>query len=189
LGQTVLDAVDISELAVEDDFMIGVGEWNPCTGRGRRGLDTEERIEGVGNALDLFHLEILNGTKVKDRAVCGANLKESRGYNQSEKKSRGVGGKKGSHDHSYHVEGDIRQDVVIELKASIERATYQGSVCNWSYAIFQFPVEEIAETFVLRQVLSFYLVQVAAEDLCVKPDAVGSKPNRQLERIDVPPQP
>ena len=69
-----------------------------------------------------------------------------------------MSGKRGSHDHWYHVEGDIRHDVVIELKGRIERATYQGSVCDWSYAIFQFPVEEITETFVLRQVLNFYLV-------------------------------
>jgi hypothetical protein len=84
LGQAVLDAVDVSKLAVEHNLVIGVCEWNPFAGRGRRSLDTKERIQGVGNALDLLHLEVPDGTKVQDCTVCGANLKEPKGNNQSE---------------------------------------------------------------------------------------------------------
>ena len=80
LGQAVLDPVDISELAVEHNLVISIGEGYPCAGRGRRSLDTEEGIQGVGDSLDLLDLEVLDGAKVEDGPVCGANLVESKGH-------------------------------------------------------------------------------------------------------------
>lgn len=44
LGQTVLDAVDISEFAVENNFVINVGKGNLCAWRGSGGFDTKERV-------------------------------------------------------------------------------------------------------------------------------------------------
>ena len=79
LGQTVLNAVDISELAVENDFVISIGERNPCAWRGRAGLDTKECIQGVGDSLDLFNLEVLDGAKVKDGSICRADLEKKKG--------------------------------------------------------------------------------------------------------------
>jgi hypothetical protein len=80
LRQAVLDSVDISELAVEHNLMISIGEGNPCAGRGPGGLDTEEGVQRVGDSLDLFDLEVLDGTKVKDGPVCGTDLEESKGH-------------------------------------------------------------------------------------------------------------
>lgn len=79
MGQAVLDPVDISELAVEHDLMISVGKGNPCAGRGRGSLDTEEGVQRVGDSLDLLDLEVLDGTKVEDGSVGGADLGESKG--------------------------------------------------------------------------------------------------------------
>jgi len=79
LGQAVLDSIDISELAVEHNLMISIGEGDPCAGRGRGSLDTEESVQGVGDPLDLLDLEVLDGTKVKDGSVGGADLGESKG--------------------------------------------------------------------------------------------------------------
>ena len=45
LRQTVLDSVDISELAMEHNLVISIGEGDPCTGRGRGGLDAEEGVQ------------------------------------------------------------------------------------------------------------------------------------------------
>lgn len=80
LRQTVLDSVDISELAVEHNLMVNIGEGNPCAGRGRGGLDTEEGVQRVGDSLDLLDLEVLDGTEVKDGSVGGTNLEESKGH-------------------------------------------------------------------------------------------------------------
>ena len=95
LGQTVLDSVDLSELAVEHDLMVGIGEGNPCAGRRFRGLDTKERVQGVGDSLDLLNLEILDGTEVKDGSVGRADLEsKGRNINQVIKASKGqmIGG-------------------------------------------------------------------------------------------------
>ena len=59
--------------------------------------------------------------------------------------------------------------------------TYQESVCDGARAILKFPVEKVAKTLVLRQVLHFNLFQVATKDSCVKPETVGPQPNRELE--------
>jgi hypothetical protein len=48
-----------------------------------------------------------------------------------------------------------------------EMETYQRSVCNRAHTIFEFSVEEVSKTLVLRQVVSFDLVQVATEGFCV----------------------
>jgi len=80
LRQTVLDSVNISELAVEHNLMVSIGEGNPCAGRGSGGLDTEEGIQRVGDSLDLLDLKILDGTEVKDGSVGGTDLEESKGH-------------------------------------------------------------------------------------------------------------
>jgi len=80
LGQAVFDPVDISELAVEHNLMVSIGEGNPCAGRGRGSLDTEEGVQRVGDSLDLLDLEVLDGTKVKDGPVGGTDLGESKGH-------------------------------------------------------------------------------------------------------------
>ena len=78
LGQTVLDSIDLSELAVEYDLVINIGEGDPCAGRGCWGLDTKERIQGVGDSLDLLDLEVLDVTEVKDCSIGRADLGNSR---------------------------------------------------------------------------------------------------------------
>jgi hypothetical protein len=80
LGQTVLDSIDLSELAVEYDLVIGIDEGNPCAGSGLGSLDTKERIQGVGDSLDLLNLEVLDGTEVKDGSIGGTDLEESKGH-------------------------------------------------------------------------------------------------------------
>jgi hypothetical protein len=82
LGQTVLDAVDISELAVEDNFVISIDEGNLCAWRGSGGLDTQECIQGVSDPFDLLDLEVLDGAKVKDGAICGTDLEETKEHDQ-----------------------------------------------------------------------------------------------------------
>ena len=62
--------------------MIGIGEGYLCAWRGGGGLDTKECIQGVGNSLDLFDLEVLDGAKVKDSPVCGADLEEAKERDQ-----------------------------------------------------------------------------------------------------------
>jgi len=79
LGQTVLDPVDLSKLAVVYDLVINIDERNPCTGRGLGSLDAEECVQGVGDSLYLFDSEVLDGTKVKDGPVGGTYLEESKG--------------------------------------------------------------------------------------------------------------
>ena len=81
LGQTVLDSIDLSELAVEYDLVINIGEGNPCAGRGRGGLNTKERVQGVGDSLDLLNLEVLDGTEVEYRSIGRADLEESKEHN------------------------------------------------------------------------------------------------------------
>jgi len=76
LGQTVLDSVDLRELAMKHDLMISVGEGYRCAGGGFGGLDTKECIQGVGNSFDLLDLEVLNSTEVEDGSVCRADLGE-----------------------------------------------------------------------------------------------------------------
>ena len=44
LGQTVFDSIDLGKLAVVDNLMVSVRKGDPCTGRGRGGLDTEEGV-------------------------------------------------------------------------------------------------------------------------------------------------
>lgn len=56
--------------------------------------------------------------------------------------------------------------------------TYQESICNRANAILEFPVEKVAKTLVLPQVLDFNLFQVATKDSCVKFETVRSQPNR-----------
>ena len=62
------------------DFVVSIREGNSCAGRGRGGLNTEERVQRVGDSLDLLDLEVLNGTEVKDSPICGTDLEESRGH-------------------------------------------------------------------------------------------------------------
>lgn len=76
MGQTVLDSIDLSKIAVEYDFVISIGEGNPGAGSSLGGLDTEERVQGVGDSLDLFDLEVLDGTKMKDGSIGGTDLEE-----------------------------------------------------------------------------------------------------------------
>jgi hypothetical protein len=64
LRQTVLNAIDVSELAMENDFVVNIDKGNLCTWRGRGGLDTKKCIQGVGYSFDLLDLEVLDGTKV-----------------------------------------------------------------------------------------------------------------------------
>jgi hypothetical protein len=71
----------------------------------------------------------------------------------------------------------------------MKRKTYQKRVCDRAHTIFKFPVEEVAKALVLPQVLHFNLFQVATEGFGVKFETVGSQPNRQFERVEVPPQP
>jgi len=77
----------------------------------------------------------------------------------------------------------------VKRKKKEERMTYQGSVCNRAHAILEFSVKEIPKALVLGQILIFYLFQVAPKDFCIKSEAERSEPNRQFERVDVPPQP
>jgi len=77
LGQTVLDAIDLSELAVEHNLVVNIDEGDPCAGRGLGGLDAKERVQGVSDSLDLLDSEVLDGTKVKDGPVGGTDLEES----------------------------------------------------------------------------------------------------------------
>ena len=69
-----------------------------------------------------------------------------------------------------------------------KKKTYQERVCDRTHAVLEFPVEEVAEALVLRQVLGFNLFKVATEGPCVKFETVWSQPNRELERVEVPPQ-
>jgi len=78
LGQTVLDSIDLRELAVEHDLMISVGEGYSCAGRGLWVLNTKECVQGVGDSLDLLDLEVLDGTEVEDSPVGRADLEESK---------------------------------------------------------------------------------------------------------------
>ena len=72
----------------------------------------------------------------------------------------------------------------VELR---EMETYQRSVCNRAHAILEFSVEEVSKALILRQVVSFDLVQVATEGFCVESETVGSEPNGQLKRVNVSP--
>ena len=74
LRQTVLDPIDLRELSVKHNLVIGVGERYPCAGSGLGGLNTKECIQGVGDSLDLFNLKVLDGTEVEDGSVCRADL-------------------------------------------------------------------------------------------------------------------
>lgn len=40
---------------------------------------------------------------------------------------------------------------------------YQYGVCNRSYAVLEFPIEEVAQTCVLFEVIVLYLVKVTTE--------------------------
>lgn len=77
LGQTILNSIDLGELAVKHDLVISIGEGDPCAGRGLGGLDTKEGVQRVRDSLDLLDLEILDGTEVKDGPISGADLEES----------------------------------------------------------------------------------------------------------------
>lgn len=44
LGQTVLDSIDLGELAVEHNLVISIDKGNPCAGRGLGGFDTKECV-------------------------------------------------------------------------------------------------------------------------------------------------
>ena len=74
LGQTVLDSIDLRELAMKHDFVIGVGKGYSRTGDGLGVLNAKECIQGVGDTLDLFDLEVLDCTEVEDGSVCRADL-------------------------------------------------------------------------------------------------------------------
>ena len=74
---------------MENDFVISIGERNLCAWRGSGGLDTKECIQGVSDSLDLLDLEVLNGTKVEDGAICGADLEETKERDWSVRGLRG----------------------------------------------------------------------------------------------------
>ena len=78
LGQTVLDSVDLRELAMKYDLVISVGEGYSCAGSGLGGLDTKECIQRVGDSLDLFDLEVFDGTEVEYSSISRADLGESK---------------------------------------------------------------------------------------------------------------
>ena len=96
LGQTVLDPVDLCKLAVVYNFVISIDKGNPCAGSGFGSLDAEECVQGVGDSLDLFDSEVLDGTKVKHGPVGGTDLEESKGdqswngsnYGKNDRKSQ-----------------------------------------------------------------------------------------------------
>ena len=85
-GQAVLDAVDVSKLAVEHNFVVCICKGDPGTGGGFRSLNTKESIQGVCDSLDLFNLKVLDRAKVQDGPVRGADLEVT---NESAKRRLG----------------------------------------------------------------------------------------------------
>ena len=54
--------------------MISIGKRNLCAGGVLGGLNAKERIQRVGDSLDLFDLEAIDGAEVEDGTVCGTDL-------------------------------------------------------------------------------------------------------------------
>jgi hypothetical protein len=70
----------------------------------------------------------------------------------------------------------------------LTETTHHRGIRNGSQSRLELPVEELSQTLKLAEVLLVALVEVAAEDPSVKPEAGRAEPHGQDEAVEVAPQ-